>query len=75
MIRLRDTRGKTATMLDSFRFVELCDLDGNIAALFYTDEAGTLKEVRATDVSGVAKYCSMYPDAKFCPVFTASSPH
>lgn len=74
MIRLRETRGKTAELQESFQFVEVCDLDGNIAMLIFMDSAGAAQVVRATDTKKVANYCTMYPDAKFCPIIELKGP-
>lgn len=47
MIRLRTTRGDILPVSETSRFVELCDLDGRVAKVFYRDERGVINEVTA----------------------------
>lgn len=37
MIRLRDTSGKVIEAPENLGFIEICDLDGNIACAVYPD--------------------------------------
>ena len=74
MIRLRETRGKVAELQEAFKFVEVCDLDGNIAMLIYTDSNGAVQIIRATDTKKADQYCAMYPGAKFCPIIPLKDP-
>ena len=40
MLRLRDTAGAAHELPDSVRFVELCDMQGAVARVFYVDDLG-----------------------------------
>jgi hypothetical protein len=43
MLRLRDTSGAVHELPDSVRFVELCDMQGAVARVFYIDDTGIHK--------------------------------
>ena len=43
MLRLRDTKGVAHQVPDQVRFVELCDMDGVVARVFYVDDLGVHK--------------------------------
>jgi hypothetical protein len=72
MLRIRDTSGQTAEIQEQFRFVEICDLRGDVAILLYRDDAGTIKMVRAGDPEAV-RYAQMF-GARFVPVIPLKGP-
>ena len=64
MIRLRSKTGETEEAPQ--KFVEVTDLDGNIAVLVYTDAQGGVHLVHADDPEAV-EYKKLF-DVNFCPV-------
>ncbi len=40
MLRLRDINGNGHQLPESVRFVELCDMQGAVARVFYVDDLG-----------------------------------
>ncbi len=62
MIRIRHTENSdvVATELSKpYRFVEICDLDGNIGALVFMDDRGTVRLVGPEDPDA-RRYERMY---------------
>lgn len=47
MIQIRTTRGAILPIPDEARFIELCDLNGAVAKVFYRDAQGIVNEVSA----------------------------
>jgi hypothetical protein len=47
VIRLRSTAGKVETLPDDTRFIELCDMDGQVARVFYRDGSGAYRVLEA----------------------------
>lgn len=47
MIRLRTTRGQVVAPPDDTRFIELCDMDGAVAQVFYRDAQGVYRVISA----------------------------
>jgi uncharacterized Rossmann fold enzyme len=64
MIRLRSKEGVVEAAPQ--KFVEVTDLDGNIAVLVYADNQGTVHLVHADDPEA-DKYQKLF-DVKFCPI-------
>jgi hypothetical protein len=69
MLRIRDTSGATEEVREEFRFLEVCDFNGRIAALVYRDDAGTVKLVEA-GTAEAERYKQLFKAQKieFCPI-------
>lgn len=63
MIRLRRHDGSTLELPD-MAFLEVTDLDGAVALLFYTDADGKVHMVKKSDPEA-ENYQRLYPDVKF----------
>ena len=48
MIKLRTEGGKAKELPPEYKFIEICDNDGGLGRLIYTDE-GIIKELNAGD--------------------------
>ena len=62
MIRIRHTEGKdviSTELAKAYRFVEICDLDGNIGALVFMDDRGTVRLISPEDPDA-RRYEKMY---------------
>jgi hypothetical protein len=49
MIRIRNTAGELQELDESQRFVEICNVEGRVAAVVYADNIGVVKVVKASD--------------------------
>lgn len=47
MIRIREADGRVMVVDESYRFVEICDMDGRVARVLYFDAYGVLHDVEA----------------------------
>lgn len=65
MLRIRDINGQAQEIQDQFRFIELCDLEGRVAILFYRDDAGVIHTVRHGDPQATKYAATM--GIEFCP--------
>lgn len=62
MIRIRHTENRdvlSTELAQAYRFVEICDLDGNIGALVFMDDRGTIRLVGPDDPEA-RRYEKMY---------------
>jgi len=66
MLRLRDTAGKSIELPDTIRFVELCDMQGSVARVFYIDDTGVHK-VLDTGSKEAQRYAQLM-NVKFIPI-------
>lgn len=49
MIRLRHTDGSTLELPEECRFVEVTDVDGQVAMVYYQDDAGVVHAISKDD--------------------------
>lgn len=63
MIRIRRVDGKTLEIPDA-GFVEICDLEGNVAKVTYADDQGQMHEITSSDPEAT-QYRQLFPDVKF----------
>jgi len=61
---MRKTDGTFVTLRDEFKFVELCDLDGNIGELLLDQDDGSIQRVSA-DSPEAKRYASLF-GVDFC---------
>lgn len=66
MIRLRTTRGEVFPVPESTRFIELCDMDGHVAQVFYRDNQGVYRVV--SDGTPEAERYARMMSVKFVPL-------
>jgi hypothetical protein len=66
MIRLRRKDGSVLDMPDQV-FIEMTDLDGGVAIVFYTDAEGKMHVVKKADPEA-EHYRRLYPDVKFVDI-------
>jgi hypothetical protein len=66
MLRLRDTAGNIHELPDTVRFVELCDMQGSAAQVFYIDDTGVHKVLDSG--SKEAQRYSQLMNVKFIPI-------
>jgi hypothetical protein len=66
VIRLRTTKGAVVVLPEDTRFVELCDMDGQVAQVFYRDAQGVFKVVGAN--SPEAERYARLMTVKFIPL-------
>lgn len=62
MIRIRHVENKDVVakeLANAYRFVEICDLDGNIGAVVFMDDKGTIRLLRPEDADA-HRYAKMY---------------
>lgn len=62
MIRIRHVENKDVIaqeLAQAYRFVEICDLDGNVGAVVFMDDKGTIKLIKPTDPDAL-RYSKMY---------------
>ena len=52
MIKLRDKEGKSESIESSASFVEICDLEGNPALVFYMPEPGAISTISGDSQEG-----------------------
>ena len=70
MLRIRATDGKLVDIDTTYRFVELCDLEGRVAKLFYTDSMGVVHESDANSPEAL-RYQKAFK-VEFVPVKSAN---
>lgn len=68
MIRVRTTRGAVLPLPEEARFIELCDLNGAVAKVFFRNGQGAVTEVVA-DTPEAERYARMM-SVKFIPIST-----
>ncbi len=66
MIRLRRKDGTTLELPD-MAFVEICDLEGNVAQVSYQDNEGGMHVVNGNDPEA-EQYKRMFPDVVFSKI-------
>lgn len=49
MIRVRTTNGKSYTMNDSARFIELCNEDGEVGVIVFMKDNGEVQIIQPSD--------------------------
>lgn len=59
MLKLRNEKGKVLELSKNVKFVEICDLDGNLAAVVYMSSAGRVKIIQQDD-EDFARYVTAY---------------
>jgi len=62
MLRIRHVENKdvvTRELSAAYRFVEICDLDGNIGAVVFMDDKGTIRLVKPEDPDA-RRYAKLY---------------
>jgi hypothetical protein len=64
MLRLRNIDGSVRELDDGERFIEICSVDGKIAAVFYQDDAGVIHQLSAKDAEA-RRYSELFK-APFC---------
>ena len=69
MIRLRHNNG-TVTEVHETHFVEICDLEGRVAAVAYLDPAGVthVNQADSTGMPMLRKYAETFKDVQLAPV-------
>lgn len=69
MLRIRTSTGQLQEIDQSYRFVEICDLDGKVAKVFYLDNMGTLHEIDGSSAEA-ARYSKVFKSVEFTKVTT-----
>ena len=62
MIRIRHSENKDVIakeLTQAYRFVEICDLDGNIGAVVFMDDKGTIRLLRPGEADA-ERYAKMF---------------
>lgn len=62
MIRIRHRENKdvvTQELTQAYRFVEICDLDGNVGAVVFMDDKGTIRLIGPDDPDAT-RYAGLY---------------
>lgn len=73
MLRLRKITGETAELLPDFRFIELCSVDGKLAAVVWQDDAGTMHLAKQGDPE-LTRYSALFNTA-VCPTIDLTQDH
>ena len=66
MIRMRKTDGTSVALVDEFKFVEICDMDGNVAELLIDQGDGSIEQITAGSPEA-SRYEDLF-GVKFCEV-------
>lgn len=71
MIRVRDKHGNVIVPSDDLGFIEVCDMDGNVACAVYTDSHGFIHVVTSNSKEAV-RYSQIFK-VKFSPIINLPS--
>lgn len=72
MLRLRTSSGAEFPIPPQVRFIELCDLDGQVAAVVYSDDRGGMHIHQAGEPE-FNRYMRLFPSLKASKVFAPGS--
>jgi len=68
MIRIRSVNGDIEEIVEEGRFVELCDLEGKVAMVFFLNESGFIQTIKSGEVNKMIRYHNAFKDVEWVPI-------